>query len=75
MVGLPHSTNGETQMTFPATLARRLLLSCAVLGVAAGSGLALADEKPKPHGDTPAAAYEPSLTTLGQIKVEIPGRK
>jgi nitrite reductase (NO-forming)/hydroxylamine reductase len=62
-------------MTFPATLARRLLLSCAVLGVAAGSGLALADEKPKPHGDTPAAAYEPSLTTLGQIKVEIPGRK
>ena len=23
----------------------------------------------------PAAAYEPSMTTLGQIKVEIPGRK
>lgn len=60
-------------MTFPTTLARRLLLSCAILGVAAGAGFA--DEKPKPHGDTPAAAYEPSMTTLGQIKVEIPGRK
>ena len=60
-------------MRFPATLARRLLLSCAILGVAAGAGFA--DEKPKPHGDTPAAAYQPSMTTLGQIKVEIPGRK
>ena len=60
-------------MRFPATLARRLLLSCAILGVAAGAGLA--DEKPKTHGDTPAAAYQPSMTTLGQIKVEIPGRK
>ena len=34
-----------------------------------------AQEKPKEHGDTPAAAYEPSMTTLGQIQVEIPGRK
>lgn len=36
---------------------------------------ALAKEKPKPHGDTPASSYEPSMTTLGQMKVEIPGRK
>jgi len=34
-----------------------------------------AQDKPKEHGDTPAAAYEPSMTTLGQIQVEIPGRK
>lgn len=33
------------------------------------------EDKPKGHGDTPAAAYEPSLNTLGQLKVEIPGRK
>ncbi len=33
-----------------------------------------AQDKPKTHGDTPAAAYEPSLETLGQLKVEIPGR-
>ncbi len=34
-----------------------------------------AQPKPKGHGDTPAASYEPSMTTLGQLKVEIPGRK
>lgn len=39
------------------------------------TGPATADEKPKGHGDTPAGAYEPSLNTLGQLKVEIPGRK
>lgn len=50
-----------------------LLLGGAVLALAAG--VASSDEKPKAHGDTPAAAYEPSMTTLGQIKVEIPGRK
>ncbi len=32
-------------------------------------------DKPKGHGDKPAAAYEPSLNTLGQLQVEIPGRK
>ncbi|MCB1431742.1 MAG: nitrite reductase, partial [Alphaproteobacteria bacterium] len=43
------------------------------LGLVAGT--ALAEEKPKEHGDTPAAEYVPSMTTLGEIKVEIPGRK
>jgi nitrite reductase (NO-forming)/hydroxylamine reductase len=36
---------------------------------------AQAQDKPKEHADGPAAAYEPSMTTLGQLKVEIPGRK
>jgi nitrite reductase (NO-forming)/hydroxylamine reductase len=36
---------------------------------------ASSDEKPKGHGDTPASSYQPSLNTLGQLKVEIPGRK
>ncbi len=62
-------------MTSPATHARRLLLTSAVLALGLAAGSAMADEKPKEHGDTPAAAYEPSLTTLGQIKVEIPGRR
>ncbi|MFC3118773.1 cytochrome D1 domain-containing protein [Jhaorihella thermophila] len=35
----------------------------------------MAQDKPKDHGDTPAAAYEPSMSTLGQLKIEIPGRK
>ncbi|MBU1211141.1 MAG: nitrite reductase [Alphaproteobacteria bacterium] len=34
-----------------------------------------AEDKPKEHGSTPAAAYEPSMTTLGQMNLEIPGRK
>lgn len=49
----------------------------------ASAGLALvlaapaapAQDKPEGHGDGPAAAYEPSMTTLGQLQVEIPGRK
>ncbi|MDN3721358.1 cytochrome D1 domain-containing protein [Roseibium salinum] len=36
---------------------------------------ASAQEKPVDHGNGPAAAYEPSMSTLGQLKVEIPGRK
>jgi len=36
---------------------------------------ALAKDKPKEHADTPAGAYEPSLNTLGLLKVEIPGRE
>jgi nitrite reductase (NO-forming)/hydroxylamine reductase len=34
-----------------------------------------AEEKPAEHTDGPAAAYEPSMTTLAEIAVEIPGRK
>jgi nitrite reductase (NO-forming)/hydroxylamine reductase len=55
--------------------ARNVLLSSAAMAFALLAGAALADEKPANHTDGPAAAYEPSMTTLGQIKVEIPGRK
>jgi nitrite reductase (NO-forming)/hydroxylamine reductase len=54
---------------------RRLLLTSAAIVLGLAGSFVLADEKPKEHGDGPAAAYEPSMTTLGQIKVEIPGRK
>jgi nitrite reductase (NO-forming)/hydroxylamine reductase len=53
----------------------KLLLTSAALALSLAASGALAEEKPKEHGDGPAAAYEPSMTTLGQIKVEIPGRK
>ncbi|MCA3574966.1 MAG: c-type cytochrome [Aestuariivirga sp.] len=62
-------------MTQRATHMRRLLLTSAAIVLGFTGSIALADEKPKEHGDGPAAAYEPSMTTLGQIKVEIPGRK
>ncbi len=55
--------------------ARQLLLASAALALSFAGPPALAQDKPKEHGDTPAATYEPSMTTLGQIKVEIPGRK
>ncbi len=36
---------------------------------------AAAQEKTEEHTTGPAAAYQPSMTTLGELKVEIPGRK
>lgn len=54
----------------------RLLGSVALpMLLAAQPALAQDKAKPKEHGNTPAAAYEPSMTTLGQMKLEIPGRK
>jgi nitrite reductase (NO-forming) / hydroxylamine reductase len=55
--------------------AKHMMLSSAALALALLAGPALAQDKPKDHTDGPAAAYEPAMTTLGQIKVEIPGRK
>ena len=54
---------------------RASLISGAAIALALAAPGAMAEEKPKGHGDSPAAAYEPSMTTLGQIRVEIPGRK
>jgi nitrite reductase (NO-forming)/hydroxylamine reductase len=54
---------------------KRLLLTSGALAIGLAGSIALAQDKPKEHGDTPAAQYEPSMTTLGQIKVEIPGRR
>jgi nitrite reductase (NO-forming)/hydroxylamine reductase len=55
--------------------ARSVLLGSAALALGLLAAPLFAEEKPKDHTDGPAAAYEPSMTTLGQIKVEIPGRK
>ncbi|MCK0150474.1 nitrite reductase [Marivita sp. S6314] len=55
-----------------STLTRSVAVG-AVLSLS--SSLVFAQEKPADHMDGPAAAYEPSMTTLGQIQVEIPGRK
>ncbi len=62
-------------MTTLAPKARRTLLASAALGLALGVSMAWAEDKPAGHADGPAAAYEPSMTTLAQINVEIPGRK
>ncbi len=62
-------------MTSKSTTWRLALLAGVSLSLAFAAGTAFAQDKPKGHGDTPAAAYEPSLNTLGQLQVEIPGRK
>ena len=54
---------------------RASLISSAAIALALVAPGAMAEEKPAGHGDSPAASYEPSMTTLGQIRVEIPGRK
>ena len=50
-----------------APTARHMLLASAAMALAFMAGAATAEEKPKEHADTPAAAYEPSMTTLAQI--------
>jgi len=62
-------------MTTLAPKARRTLLASAALSLALGVGSAWAEDKPVGHADGPAAAYEPSMTTLAEINVEIPGRR
>ncbi len=62
-------------MTPRAIFARTALLGSAALALGLLAAPLMAEEKPKDHTDGPAAAYEPSMTTLGELKVEIPGRK
>ncbi|GAB4294745.1 MAG: nitrite reductase [Roseovarius sp.] len=54
---------------------RATLMAGAAIALALGAPGALAQNKPKEHANSPAAAYEPSLNTLSQLHVEIPGRK
>ncbi|MCW2307733.1 nitrite reductase [Rhodobium gokarnense] len=62
-------------MRLPYFKAAPALVASAAMATVLGLSGALAQDKPKSHADTPAAAYKPSMTTLGEIKVEIPGRK
>lgn len=52
----------------------RLLASAALLAAMAATG-GLAQTAPEDHGDDASAAYQPSMTTLGQLNIELPGRK
>lgn len=73
MLASPRQQRDSIMFTTKRTT--RMLLASAAIAVSFAGAPAIAQEKPKTHGDTPAAAYQPSMTTLGQIKVEIPGRK
>ncbi|WP_417244061.1 cytochrome D1 domain-containing protein [Celeribacter sp.] len=56
-----------------ATTLKRSLLGTAALLLAGGLAPALAQDNS--HGSDAAAAYSPSMTTLGEIRVEVPGMK
>ncbi len=60
-------------MTPPARPARTLLLGSAALFLGLLGQPMMAEDKPADHGDDATAAYSPSLTTLADIQVEIPG--
>jgi len=54
---------------------RATLMSGAAIALALAAPGALAQEKPKDHATTPGGKYQPSMTTLGELGVEMPGRK
>ncbi|WP_050528092.1 nitrite reductase [Pseudorhodobacter aquimaris] len=61
-----------------ATKARTILWGSAALALGLLAGPVLAQDKPadvEDHTTGPAAMYEPSMTTLGELRVEIPGRR
>jgi len=60
-------------MTPMSKIRRFALLAGVSLPLAIAAGVASAQEKPKEHATTPGGQYEPSMNTLGQLKVEIPG--
>ena len=60
--------------------ARTILWGSAALALGLLAGPSFAQDAPAPadledHTTGPAAMYEPSMTTLGELKVEIPGRR
>jgi len=60
-------------MTPKTSLGRLALLASVAFPLAAAP--VLAQEKPEGHGDTPAAQYIYSATTVGEIDVDLPGRQ
>jgi len=51
-----------------------LFASAAIFAVLSAGG-GFAQEAPEGHGTDPAGSYKPSMTTLGELNIEMPGRK
>ncbi len=54
---------------------RTKYISSAAIALGLVFSSAYAEDKPEDHGDDASAAYQPSMTTLGELDIEIPGRK
>ncbi|MFZ5608865.1 MAG: cytochrome D1 domain-containing protein [Pseudomonadota bacterium] len=52
-----------------------MLLAGTVFPLTLMTSMAMAQDRPEGHSQGPGTAYEPSMTTLSKIHVEIPGRK
>ncbi|PWE34350.1 nitrite reductase [Maritimibacter sp. 55A14] len=62
-------------MTVISKLRTAALTASVAIPIALLGGPSAAQDKPEGHGDAPAAQYTYSATTLGEIDVELPGRK
>lgn len=60
-------------MRTTTAIRRTLLLTSASLALGLAAPMVSAQEQD--HGDDASASYQPSMTTLGQLNLEIPGRK
>ncbi|WP_372572005.1 cytochrome D1 domain-containing protein [Ruegeria jejuensis] len=60
-------------MRTTTAIRRTLLLTSASLALGLAAPMVSAQEQN--HGDDASASYQPSMTTLGQLNLEIPGRK
>ncbi|MDP5219132.1 cytochrome D1 domain-containing protein [Ruegeria sp. 2205SS24-7] len=60
-------------MRTTTAIRRTLLLTSASLALGLAAPMVCAQEQD--HGDDASASYQPSMTTLGQLNLEIPGRK
>ncbi|HUS54852.1 MAG TPA: cytochrome D1 domain-containing protein [Thermohalobaculum sp.] len=62
-------------MTPTSKIRRFALLTSVFLPLAIASGVASGQGQPAGHGDNATSAYQPNMSTLGQLELEIPGRK
>ena len=62
-------------MTPKSSINRTILLAGAAVALALSVQSAPGQDKPPEHGDEASAAYQPSMTTLGELNIEIPGRR
>ncbi len=62
-------------MSIKRPYVKPMFMASAAVALALSAQTAGSQEKPPEHGDEASAAYQPSMTTLGELNLDIPGRK